>query len=440
VLQAPSPSKGRLEISSPGAILAILALINFINYVDRQIISPLVPLLTAPVSAGGLGLSDTQTGLLGSAFMVVHSLASIPLGILADHFLRKRLIAIGVTVWSIATSLAAFASTFVALFVARATVGIGEAAYAPAASALISEKFSPEARARALSVFQAGMMIGGGAAAILGGQIGGHYGWRTAFLVVGVPGLVLALLSLFIQETPARQRPHTQGGRTRDQLNSTSLVLEARSIMSSPAVLWINVAGVLVTFFIGAVIFWAPQFIIRFHYGGDKMMVARVGTLFGLIAGGSALPGAFLGSYLADRWERQTPGAGRLKVMGIGCIAASPLAVLGFFTHDITVLYLAIGGGVFFSSWYVGPILAALHDVVPPGKRGTVTGIYLLLIHLLGDAISPGIVGFIADQTGSLRVGLAVAVVLLAAGGLAAFRAIPESQRLAKLKRTSSAG
>jgi MFS family permease len=111
------------------------------------------------------------------------------------------------------------------------------------------------------------------------------------------------------------------------------------------------------------------------------------------------------------------------------------MAVIGFFTNDTTVLYLAIGLGVFFSSWYVGPILAALHDVVTPGERGTMTGIYLLLIHLLGDAISPTIVSSIGTMTGSLRVGLAAAVVLLAAGGLAALRAIPESKRLAKLKQ-----
>jgi MFS transporter, Spinster family, sphingosine-1-phosphate transporter len=445
-----SSPKSRFAISRPGAILTILALINFINYVDRQIISPLVPLLTASVESGGLGISYAQAGWLASAFMVVHSLASVPLGILADHFLRKRLIAIGVAVWSAATAGAAFARTFVQLFVARGAVGIGEAAYAPAASALISEKFSEDARARALSVFQAGMMIGGGTAAVLGGQVGGHYGWRAAFLVVGVPGLLLALLALFIHELPLSQRPHTLGGRRRDDMNSTSLVLEARSLARSPAVRWINIAGVLITFFVGAVIWWAVQFIVQYHYKGATLqhtnkaaydaVVARVSTVFGLIAGANALAGALIGSVLADLWERRSHGTGRLGVAAVGVLTAAPLALVGFFTHSINVLYVTIGAGVFFSSWYVGPILAALHDVVPPGKRGTVTGIYLLAIHLLGDAVSPGIVGSISDYTGSLRVGLATAVAALALGGLAALRAIPESRRLAKLKRSSSAG
>jgi len=445
-----SPPPSRFELARPGAILAVLALINFINYVDRQIISPLVPLLTAKPEAGGLGLTDGQAGQLAFAFMVVHSIASVPLGILADHFLRKRLIAIGVAVWSVATAGAAFAGSFVQLFVARGAVGIGEAAYAPAASALISEKFSPGARARALSVFQAGMMIGGGTAAVLGAQIGGNYGWRAAFLVVGLPGLALALLALFIHEKPLPQRKHTDGGRRRDQLSSASLVLEARSLWRSPAVRWINISGILITFFVGAVIFWAPQFIIRFHYRGDQLqlinldayrgVVAHVGTVFGLIAGATALPGAFVGSLIADLWEKRSPGVGRLGVIAIGMIIASPLALIGFLTKDLNVLYATIGAGVFFSSWYVGPILAALHDVVPPGKRGTVTGTYLLVVHLLGDAISPGIVGSISGYTGSLRVGLAVAIVALAAGGLAALRAIPEARRHAKLKPSQDAG
>jgi MFS family permease len=374
----------------------------------------------------------------------------VPLGVLADHFLRKRLIAAGVTVWSVATALAAMAASFVTMFFARAAVGVGEAAYAPAATALISEKFKPEARARALSVFQVGMMVGGGAAGVIGGQIGGTFGWRAAFLVVGVPGLLLALLAMFIHEKPLAQRAHTEGGRTREELNSTSLVLEARELARSPAVRWINIAGILITFFIGAVVFFAPVFILRFHYHGEhlhrvdehawKAAVKHIGIVFGALSAATALPGAFVGSFFADRWERSSPGTGRLRVVAIGSICAAPAAVIGFFTHDLNVLYVAIGTGVFFASWYVGPILAALHDVVEPGRRGAITGIYLLLVHLLGDAISPFIVGKISVRTGSLRVGLAVAVAMLMLGGLAALRAIPESQRLAKLKRAAPPG
>ncbi len=431
----------RLEIASPTAVLTILALINFINYVDRQVIGPLVPLLKAAPDAGGLGLSDTQIGLLQTAFMLVHSVASIPLGIIADRFLRKRLIAIGVGLWSLATALAAAATGFTSMFLARATVGIGEATYAPAATALISEKFSPLARARALGVFQAGMVLGGAAAAVLGGQIGGHYGWRTAFLVVGLPGLVLTGLALLIREAPPTDRPHVEAGadNPHSALSWRSLKLEMMLLVRSPAALWINIAGTLITFFIGALIFWSSEFILRYHYNNDREALPHVATVFGAIAAASALGGALVGSYLADQAERRRPGAGRLLVITTGVLLATPFALVGFVTRDIMVLYWTIGVGMFFGSWYVGPILAALHDVVPAGKRGTVTGIYLLLIHLLGDAISPTIVGFIGTHTGSLRVGLAVAVALLAAGGLAALRAIPDSVRLAKLKLAASA-
>src|SRR5688572_11825564 len=129
------------RVSSPYQVLAILTFINFLNYVDRMVLSGILPKLQDPVAAGGLGLTSSQAGLLQAASMVVHSVASIPLGIAADRFLRRRLIALGVGLWSIATALAGFARSYGQLFVSRAAVGIGEASYAPAATALISEYF-----------------------------------------------------------------------------------------------------------------------------------------------------------------------------------------------------------------------------------------------------------------------------------------------------------
>lgn len=420
-------------IESPGAILAILATINFINYVDRQVIGPLVPLLQLSPEAGGLGLSNFQSGLLQTAFMVVHSVMSIPLGIVADRWARKRLIAAGVGLWSLATATAGFARSFGQLFVARAAVGIGEATYAPAAAAMISEKFAPEARARALGVFQVGMILGGAAAVVIGGQVGGHWGWRAAFFVVGLPGLALAALSLMIREAP-------RGAPSRKRAPSASLAIDAREMMRAPAVIWINVAGILITFFIGALIFWAPQFILAYHYGGDESHLRAVSATFGGLAAGAGILGTLAGSFLADRIERRRSGEGRILAIAAGVLLSVPCALVGFYAQSKGLLYGAVALGVFFNAWYVGPILAALHDVVPPRFRGTATGIYLLLIHLLGDAFSPAIVGFIADRTGSLRFGLAVATALLALGGLAALAALPGSRRLAKLKQGAGAG
>lgn len=418
------------SIVSPLSILAILTLINLINYMDRQIIGPLVPLLQLPASKGGIGLSDAQAGLLQAAFMVVHSAASIPLGVMADRLSRTRLIAAGVGVWSIATALSAFSRSFGSMFVARAAVGIGEATYAPAASALISDTFSRSVRARAMGIFQSGMMLGGALAVIAGGWIGGHFGWRAAFLVVGLPGLVLTGLILLVREKPPRRAE-------RDKLVWSevygSTALAARAMLRSPAMMWINGAGVMITFLVGALVFWGPSFILRYHYNNDESQIAAVSIRFGSMLLPCVLAGTLGGAFLADRLEKQFPGAGRLYTLALGTLLAIPCALFGIWTESLVMVYLAMGAGVLFASSYVGPILAALHDVVPPNRRGTATGVYLLVIHLLGDAISPSIVGWIADES-SLRIGLTCALAGLLLGAIAALCAVPHARKIADAK------
>jgi len=426
------------EITSPLSILFILTFINLINYMDRQIIGPLVPLLQLGPAAGGLGLSDAQAGLLQTAFMVVHSVASIPLGVMADRYARTKLIAAGVGVWSVATALAALARGFGGMFVARAAVGIGEATYAPAASALISDRFSPEVRARAMGVFQSGMMLGGAFAVVVGGWIGGHYGWRAAFLVVGMPGLILTGLVMLIREkAPSPGSPASAGRMGRPSGDWSHVygdtAAEARAMLRSPAVLWINITGVLITFLVGALVFWGPTFVLRSHYGNAEAQFAAVSMGFGAVLLPCVLVGPLAGAFLADRFEKRWIGAGRLYTIVLGTLLSVPCALVGIWADNVTLVYGAMGIGVLFTSFYVGPILAALHDVVPPSKRGTATGIYLLVIHLLGDAISPSIVGWIADQS-SLRIGITCALGVLLLGAGAALRAVPHARAIAQAK------
>jgi MFS family permease len=428
---APQSASG---IRDPGAVLFILGFINLFNYVDRAVIAPLVPLLLKPVAQGGLGLTEGQAGSLQLAFMIVHSLASVPMGIAADRYLRTRVIAAGVALWSVATALGGFAQSFRALFAARAAVGIGEATYAPAASALISERFSTAVRARALGAFQLGMVLGGTIGVALGGWVGGTWGFRVAFFVVGLPGLILAGLTLFIYE-PRRERKATPSA-----MSSASLALPARVLLRSPAIVWIHVTGTFITFFTGAFIFWAMTFIIRYHYGGDTdRYLARVSGVFGVLATVAGVLGVLAGSFVADRLEKSWPGAGRLLTIAIGAFASIPFALVGLYTSSIWLLYLALTLGLFFIVWYVGPILAVLHDVAPFRYRATATGIYLTVVHLFGDAISPGIVGEIAHRTGSLRTGLATSVVALFLCGIAALVAIPPTRKVAKLKQRAAA-
>ncbi len=419
------------RIDSAGALLAILALINLLNYVDRYVIAGLVPFLRKPVLEGGLGLSLRDTGLFQTAFMAVHSIASIPLGVLAERRSRKRLIAMGVGVWSVATGLAGFATGFWHMFFARASVGIGEATYAPAASALISQKFKRASRAKALAIFQLGTVIGSAGGIALGGLIASRLGWRAAFFIVGVPGLALAALVLFVREPALPPRPVERAA-------SASQLMAATPPGSIPAVLAIQVAGICFAFFTGAIGTFGPTYLLAVRFGGDASHMKEVVLTFGPIIVGAGVLGAVTGSFVADRLETWRPGIGRLLTIAIGAFVSAPFAATAFLSSSIPVQDIALGLGVFFNVWYIGPILAALHDVVPVHLRATVTGIYFCLIHALGDAISPWIVGTLGDMTGSLRLGLLVTTAVMSVGGIAALAAVPGARKVNRFRAATA--
>lgn len=394
-------------------ILGILALVNFLNYVDRQILLPLIPDIQR-----SLQISDAQAGLLVTAFMVVHSLTSVPIGMLADRWRKKWVIAIGVGVWSVATAAAALTRTFGQLFAARAAVGIGEAAYAPAASAILAEEFPGRGRATAMGVFQLGMLVGGGVGFVVGGAIGHAFGWRAAFLVAGLPGLLIALVTLLIPETRA-----IAAARTAERPPVTDL-------LRSKGFLQILLGGTLVTFAIGGILAWAPTFLQRNH----DYSPAEAGTVVGLGGVVAGLLGVVSGAWLADRLARTNAGA-RPIVSGAGFLLGVPFHV-GLLVLEHRVAFLAcVWLTIYFFAWFTGPILAAVVDEVRPALHATAVGVYLLVIHLGGDAISPPIIGAISDRT-DLRTALVAPVVAALLGGAILVR---EGLRKSRAIRASSA-
>src|SRR6184192_2073237 len=182
-------------------LLAVLALINFVNFAARQVFIPLIPMLRAL-----LGVSDSQLGSLQTLLLVVLALGSIPFGFLADRFSRKAIIAVGILFWSIATLAGGLVSTFLFFLIARAMVGLGEAAYAPAAQSMISGGFPQERRAFAQSIFASGMLLGGAAGQALGGIIGLRYGWEAALFIVAFAGIVPGIALFWIDEPPRGPR------------------------------------------------------------------------------------------------------------------------------------------------------------------------------------------------------------------------------------------
>jgi MFS family permease len=373
-------------------MLLILTAINFVNYVDRQVIISLGPFIQ-----DDLELSNFQFGLLGTAFMLIHSLATVPFGILSDRWLRHKIIALGVLFWSAATLLSGVTTNFLSLLGARASVGIGEAAYAPPANAMLSDAFPVRERARILGLFNVGMFIGGAAGLILGGILGEKIGWRAAFFLVSLPGFLLAALAWRLRE-PA--------GATLRQRTPINFLLHNRLLV------YVLVGGVITAFSAGALIWWMPQFVIRVRYFRPRDAGIYIGTV-GVTAG---LLGVLIGSYLAD-WLYARWSWGRMATIGVGLILSSPFVILSLYATNRIVLMAYFFLSIFFMVWYTGPIIAVIHDVVPPDVKATAQALYIFLIHLFGDTFSPAIVGKLADLY-SLHTALLLPAVINTVGGV----------------------
>jgi predicted MFS family arabinose efflux permease len=353
-------------------LLVVLTAINFINYVDRQVIISLGPFIRRD-----LQLTYTGFGWLITAFMLIHSLTSLPFGMLSDRWVRPKIIALGVFCWSAATFFCGLAANFTHLLAARASVGIGEAAYAPAANSLLSDVFPALERSRILGLFNLGMFLGGASGLILGGVLGEIVGWRACLYLVSLPGFLLGGLAWCLREPPQA----TKHERT-----------SVKTLLSNPLLAYVLLGGVITAFSAGALIVWMPQFVtdVRLFRPRDAgLYVGAVGVTGGLL-------GVVTGSYLADWLYARWPW-GRMATIGTGLILSCPFVTLSLYTTNHVAMMIYFFLGIFLMVWYTGPIIAVIHDVVPADVKATAQALYIVLIHLLGYTFSPSIVGKLAD-------------------------------------------
>lgn len=364
------------KIETPRKILLVLTLIEFINYFDRQVIFPLFSFLKSD-----FGLSDFELGMIGTVFMIIHATFSVPLGILADKWIRKNIIAIGVGIWSIATLITGLVQNFHQLLITRGAVGIGEASYAPAATALIADNFPVEKRARASSIFHLGMFLGGALGMILAGVIGTHLGWRACFFIVAVPGLVLSFSALMIKE---KKHSHQNA----NEVSKKSIL----ALLKNPAYIMTLVSGIMLTFTSSAIIAWMTQFFIRYHnYSVDQ---ASLTIGFAVVLGGPL--GIYTGGFVSD-WLYNKIGYPRSFAMSLGFIAATPLMYLTLTTNNETLLLVTLVIATFLMTWYYGPMVALIQDIVPGALKATAFAFYLFTVHLIGSTPAPAILGKVSD-------------------------------------------
>lgn len=385
-----------------GYALFILSLINLVNYLDRYIVTVALPHIQRDFQ-----LDNAQAGLLGSFFMVVFMLASPISGFLGDRVPRRFLVAGGVLLWSLATGASGLASTFTALMVARACVGIGEAGYGAVAPSIISDLFPREQRTRVLSFFYIAIPVGAAAGYGLGGWLSSAYSWHVAFFVGGVPGIVLAVMAFFM---PEPQRGAMDGPDAQKKL---PFLVGLKGLARNSAFWWTTSGYTLMTFSIGGLAFWLPSFLVNER----GLPVDRAGFLSGAVTAVAGLSGTVAGGWLGDRMDRKTPGGG-LRMSGVGLLLAAPLMVLAMKVSA----HAAMFGVIFLAQFLIflnsGPINAAIVNGVPPAFRAFAMGLNVLFIHMLGDALSPTVIGKLADVSSlSFAIELNALPVLL--GGLA---------------------
>lgn len=390
--------------------LSVLTLVNLLNYLDRYVVSGIVPDLKAPP----LGLSDSQIGLLTTAFMLVYMVAAPIFGALGDRGSRTRPIALGVFLWSIATLASGFASNYAHLLGARAIVGIGEAAYVSIAPALLADSFSRAQRGRVLSVFNMAIPVGAALGYIVGGLMSHHFSWRAAFFVAGAPGLVLAFLVLRVKDPPRGSQDETEGGGEIAHAASEparSPVAIYLSLLKQAPYMLVVLGYAAYTFALGGLAVWMPNFLERVH----NIPAVKATTTFGAIVVVTGFLGTFLGGWLGDYWVKSSRQA-YLWMSGVITLVAAPLTYIALTAEAPTVYYSAIVAAELLLFMSTGPINSAIANLVSPTERASAFALSMFVIHLLGDVPSPTLIGWLSDVSSLGKAVLIVPVAIVISG------------------------
>lgn len=388
--------------------LGVLTAINLLNYLDRYVVPPLVPNLKA-----AMGLSDGQIAWLVPAFMLVYMLTAPLFGAWGDRGSRTRPIAIGVFVWSLATLLSGLARSYPQLLAGRALVGIGEAACVAIAPALLADCFAADRRGRVLSVLNMAIPVGSALGYIVGGLVGHHFGWRAAFFVAGVPGLLLAGAVLRLPDPPrGSQDAAVAAGSPVQTAPVQGAIAIYLGLLRRGHYMLVVLGYAAYTFALGGLAFWMPTFLERVR--GVPEVAATTG--FGAIVVVTGFLGTFAGGWLGDYFLKLSRQA-YLWFSGVVTLLAAPVALLALTAHAPQLYYPAIVAAQLLLFMSTGPINAAIVNIVSPFERASAVALSMFTIHLLGDVPSPLLIGYLSDLS-SLGRAVLVVPVAIAAGGI----------------------
>jgi MFS transporter, Spinster family, sphingosine-1-phosphate transporter len=382
--------------------LVVLTLVNLVNYMDRYV----VPGVGESLQHSELHLTDSQFGALTSAFFLVYMFAAPVLGAYGHRRWRLRLVAAGVAAWSVATGLAGLAHSYPELLGARASVGIGEAAYSAIAPALLADAFPARLRGRIFSVFFAATPVGSALGYVFGGLIDQHYGWRAAFLLAGIPGLLLAALVLGLTDP---QRSASGTGQRGDRPAASGIRIYLM-LLNRPYVRTV-LGYAAYTFALGGIVVWMPSFLVRVHH----ISLAVADSQLGAAVVVTGFIGTFLGGWIGDALVKRT-GEAYLWLSGVSMLLATPLAYVALTATSPGAYWTSLIAAEILLFVSTGPINSALVGQVPKVARAAAMAGSILTIHLLGDVPSPVILGRISERTSLAEAVLIIPVAIAVSG------------------------
>lgn len=384
-------------------ILLVCMLLYMINYMDRQVLSAVQEVMKTD-----LGLSDTQTGIIQTVFLLSIALCSLPIAFAADRWSRRKALGFMALLWSGFTFLTGLGRSFLGVLFPRMIVGVGEAGFAAVGTAMITGAYPESVRGRVLGIFNLAIPVGSAIGVVLGGYLSVHFGgWRTPFYVFAIPGILLGIIAFFLGDYRTVPDLDEQGRRK-------NFFTAALALFKIPTLKWLYIGYGMMQIMVFSFLVWGPAFIMRAHGVRED----KAGLLIGLI-GIMAIVGALLGGFLADWWQKRNP-RGRMILAASAISLASVFLILGFIL-EFKGLGLAMGilFGVF-AVMSVPALGAVTQDVVSPAQKSSVWGMAILAQYVLGGGWGPVIVGAISDHLGGGAAGLKVALIISSCGGLVA--------------------
>lgn len=387
-------------------VLGLLTVVYVFNFLDRQIVN-----ILGDAIVRDLGLSDTQFGMLsGIAFAAIYATLGMPIARWADASVRRNIIALAVTVWSSMTVLCGAAQNFWQMFLARAGVGIGEAGGSPPAHSIISDVFPANQRATALSIYSLGIYGGVLVGYVAGGYLASEFSWRVAFVVVGLPGIVLALMVRFLVHEPPRGL-----AEAREDVAPATFAEVVNLLWIRRAFRHIALGCALHAFVTYGLSAFLPIFLVRVH----AMPIEQVGAVLGLVAGIGGLLGTWGGGYLSDRLaNRYDDSRWHIRVPLISTIVAMP-----FYWYSLIVADTGVAAAVTWfvpsviAGMYLGPCLSMTHGLVGLRMRAQASAILFFVLNLIGLGIGPMMTGMLSDslrpEFGNLSIRYALVIMVL---------------------------